>query len=175
MYAWLFWASALTLVDLQGHPQDPFSPPARAHVFLFVRTDCPITNRYAPEWRRIMDEFAPRGVHFTLVYPDRSTTPGEIRAHTAEYSLTGRVLLDPEHRLAHRAHVTVTPETAVFDTSGRETYRGRIDDLYISPGKSRPSGPRRHDLELAIEATLQGKPVREPVTTATGCSLADVR
>jgi hypothetical protein len=39
-------------------------------VLVFVRTDCPISNRYAPELRRLQDRFAPRGMAFWLVYPD---------------------------------------------------------------------------------------------------------
>jgi hypothetical protein len=34
--------------DLDGHPVNPFSSDAQATVLLFVQTDCPISNRYAP-------------------------------------------------------------------------------------------------------------------------------
>ena len=57
-------------IDLTGKPANPFATTAHARVFLFVRTDCPLTNRYAPELERIASEFANRGVDFWLVYPD---------------------------------------------------------------------------------------------------------
>jgi hypothetical protein len=59
------------------------------------------------------------------------------------------------------AHVTTTPEAAVFRSNGdvlREVYRGRIDDRYLSIGQERPQ-PQQHDLEAAISAALAGKPV----------------
>ena len=43
---------------------------ADVQVFIFLRTDCPISNRYAPELTRIAKEFQGRHVAFYLVYPD---------------------------------------------------------------------------------------------------------
>src|SRR5271170_2161137 len=62
-------ASAAAL-DMAGKPRDPFAEPVQARVFIFVRTDCPITNRYAPELQRLSHAFAPDAVQFWLVYPD---------------------------------------------------------------------------------------------------------
>ena len=50
-------AGADSVVDLSGKAHDPFASPARARVFIFVRTDCPITNRYAPEVARLAQQF----------------------------------------------------------------------------------------------------------------------
>src|SRR5687768_11347659 len=50
-------------------------------VFVFARTDCPITNRYAPELRRLVDRFAAQGVRFWLVYPDPGETEIEVQRH----------------------------------------------------------------------------------------------
>ena len=41
---------------------------------------------------------------------------------------------------------------AVFDSSGQLRYHGRIDDRYISIGRTRPGGALTHDLEAAIAA-----------------------
>src|SRR5689334_201117 len=41
---------------------------AKLIVCLFTRTDCPISNSYAPEVRRMYEKFSPRGVAFYLVY-----------------------------------------------------------------------------------------------------------
>ncbi len=160
-------------VDLGGNPQNPFSGSARARVFLFVRTDCPITNRYAPELARIGAEFKNRGVAFWLIYPDATETAAAIEKHIAEYRFPGTPLRDPGHELVKRAEATVAPEAAVFDAAGRLQYHGRIDDLYVDIGKARPAA-RTHDLEDAISAVLAGRAVAQPETQAIGCSLADV-
>jgi peroxiredoxin len=147
-------------------------PPAR--VYLFVRTDCPITNRYAPELQRIATEFSNRHVEFFLVYPDRTETQAAIDAHIREYHLPGKPLRDPDRALAKRSEATIAPQAAVFDATGHLAYSGRIDDRYVSVGKSRPA-PQTHDLEDAIAAVLAGKPIAQPRTKAIGCYLADVQ
>jgi hypothetical protein len=161
------------LIDLAGHPRDPFSSPARVRVFLFVRTDCPITNRYAPELQRIATEFEGKGVQFWVIYPDRSETVRRIDTQVAQYRFPGEPLRDPHHDLVKRAHATVAPEAAVFDEAGRLVYHGRIDDRWVDVGKLRPAA-RVHDLENAISAVFAGKAVAQPETRAIGCSLADV-
>jgi hypothetical protein len=153
---------------------DPFASPARVRVLLFVRTDCPITDRYAPELRRIADEFSGRPLEFWLVYPDPSETRDAIDEQRSEYKLPGEPLLDPHHELVKRAHASVAPEAAVFDSAGRLRYHGRIDDLWVAPGKAR-SAAQTHDLEDAISAVLAGKAPRLAETHAVGCSLADVQ
>jgi hypothetical protein len=82
-------------------------------------------------------------------------------------------LRDPQHTLVRRTGATVTPEVAVFTADGRMAYRGRIDDSNVDFGKSAP-GATKHDLEVAIEAVLAGKPVAEPVTKAVGCYIGDL-
>jgi len=159
-------------VDLSGNARDPFASPAQVRVFVFVRTDCPITNPYAPELRRLAAAFS--GVEVWMVYPDASETPDQIRRHMMDYSLPGHVLRDPHHELVKRSHVTTAPEAAVFDAENRLVYHGRIDDLWVNPGISRAVA-RTHELEEAIAAVLEGKPVKLAETHAIGCSLADVQ
>ena len=162
-----------SLLDLAGNPVDPFASSRRVRVFLFVRTDCPITNRYAPEVQRLYAEFSPRNAEFWLVYSDTRQSARDIVEHGKQYGFREKVLRDSRHLLARRAHATVAPEAAVFDGQGKLVYHGRIDDRYVDFGKSR-AAPTRHDLEDAISAVLEGKPILEQATQAIGCSLADL-
>jgi hypothetical protein len=166
-------ASSPVALRLNGQPADPFASAAHVRVLLFVRTDCPITNRYAPELQRVAQEFKGRDVRFWLIYPDAAETAPAIRDHIAQYHFPGEPLRDPTHVLVRRAHATVAPEAAVFDAAGHLLYHGRIDDRYVDIGKARPAA-QTHDLENAIAAVLAGKPVAEAETRAVGCSLADI-
>jgi hypothetical protein len=161
-------ADALELIDLQDRIVRPLAEAEDSTlVFLFARTDCPISNRYAPEIRRLHERFAARGVRFVLVYPDPDETPDAIRRHLEEYAYEIDPLRDPEQRLVRLTGVQVTPEAALF-SRGRLVYRGRIDDLYVDFGKRR-AAPTTHDLEQALEATLAGRAVENPTTKAVGC------
>jgi hypothetical protein len=152
---------------------NPFAGAAAVRVLVFVRADCPISNRYAPELQRLGKEFEPHGVQFWIVYADASETPAGIETHMTQYGFPGKPVRDPNHVLVKRAHAIVTPEAAVFDRRGELKYHGRIDDRYVDFGKSHPQA-EVHDLESAITAVLAGKPVAARQTHAVGCSLADV-
>jgi hypothetical protein len=168
--------SLVRVLDLDGRPIDPFDIAAKAKAtalaFVFISVECPISNRYAPEIRRLHDAFTARGVHFWLVFPDPADSPAIIRRHLQEFDYPVRALRDAEHELVTRAGATITPEAAVYDSRGQLAYRGRIDDRYIRLGLERPKASRK-DLEAALSATLAGAPVSEPTTSAVGCYIAD--
>jgi hypothetical protein len=170
---------SLDVQTLDGKSIDPFNSghSARATVFIFVRTDCPIANRFAPTVERLRREFAPRGVDFWLVFIDPAETAGMIRAHLTEYDLHAAALRDPRHTLVALAGATITPEAAVY-VSGKGTprlaYRGRIDDRFVDFGLARPQ-PSKHDLQQALEAVLAGRTVMPQTTPAVGCIIADLR
>ena len=160
--------------DLDGKLVDPLRPQPRtkATVLLFVSTDCPISNRYAPDVRQLYDTYEKDGVVFWLIYPNPAETIAEIRDHLKSFSYPGTALRDPKHELAKAAGATITPETAVYDAKGALVYRGRIDDRYSAVGIEKAQAAR-HDLQDAIAAALAGKPAKQKFTQAVGCYIAD--
>ena len=165
----------LRLPDLDGRQVEPLlAKDAKAIVFIFIRTDCPLSNRYAPEVRRLDNKFAKSGVRFWLVYPDPGESGEIIRNHIKEYEYRLKALRDPEHKLVKMTGAQVTPEAAVFSPSGRMIYRGRIDDRYVAFGKAR-AAPTTRDLEQVLEAILEGKQVTNRTTAAIGCFIPDLR
>ena len=167
---------AVLVQALSGAPVDALQAPAgtKAIVFLFTSTDCPISNRYAPEVRRIAGAFAAKGVVFRLVYPGAAGDAKAIREHMAAYSYEGafEAVRDPKLALAKFTGATVTPE-AVVVAGGTVVYRGRIDDRYVDLGRERPA-PTRRDLFEALTAVVAGKPVAQAATQAVGCFIADL-
>lgn len=159
----------VSVFDAQNHSVNPFGDRrAKAVVFFFLRTDCPISNRYAPEIERLAGKYASEGIRFWLVYPETATSAKEIQQHQKEYHLSLEPLRDPRHALVKIAQVTVTPEVAMFLPDGREVYRGRIDDRYLDFGKERPEATT-HELDEALKSLLAGKPIVSSVTRAIGC------
>lgn len=141
---------------------------------MFARTDCPISNRYAPELRRLHERFAPAGLAFWLVYPDPGEGVDAIHRHLREFAYPFGALRDPKHNLVRMVQATVTPEAAVFvaGSSGpRLVYRGRIDDRYVSFGTAR-AAPTTRDLEHVLESIAAGKAVNPRTARAIGCFLS---
>src|SRR4051794_14432983 len=155
--------------DLTDSPVNPLRRD-KVTVLLFVRIDCPISNRYAPEFQRLASEFP--NVKFWLVYPDQKETAKSILKHVAEYGYKLSPLRDPHHELVHRSHAQITPEAAVFYGSDLR-YIGRIDDHVIDFGAFRPNASR-HDLEQAIHAVINGQPIQKPSGPAVGCYISDL-
>jgi hypothetical protein len=140
----------------------------KATCFLFIAHDCPISNKYAPEINRIVREYAPKKVGFYVVYCEADGSPANAAKHHQDFGYTCPGLLDPKHALVKLAGASVTPEAAVFDSSGKLVYRGRIDNLYIDFGKPRYAATV-HDLRRALDAVITGKPIPVKTTKAVGC------
>jgi len=143
-------------------------------VLIFVSTDCPISNRYAPEIKRLHDEFTSRGVRFRLVYPNPLDSEAAISKHLEEYGYPQIAQRDADHTLVKMAGATITPEAAVFDARQRLVYRGRIDDRFVELGRERPA-PTQPDLRNALTAFLAGRRVSPSHTQAVGCFIADMK
>jgi hypothetical protein len=166
-------AAQKTAFDLAGNPVDPLKTAAgRVVVMVFVRTDCPVSNRYAPEIQRLSTAHAGKVV-FWLVYPSKSESAEAIRRHEREYGYRLPALRDPQHVLVQEGQVQITPEVAVFDAGQHLVYHGRIDNLYEDIGRAR-SAATTHELEDAIAAALGGKSLAADATHGVGCYISDL-
>ena len=159
--------------DLDGKPFDPFrAAQGKVVVLIFVRTDCPVSNRYAPAIQQLSAKNAGKAVFF-LVYPSKKETADSIRKHDREFGYALAALRDPQHILVKESQAQITPEAAVFDANRRLVYHGRIDNLYEDFGHARKSATT-HELADAIEAAIAGKTLTANATPAVGCYISDL-
>ena len=137
------WAQ-VRVQSIDGAAVDALAAPSgtKAIVFLFTSTDCPISNRYAPEVRRIVSAFARQGVVFRLVYPNPSEQAAAIREHMSAFGYDGsfEALRDPALALVKHVKATVTPEAAVV-AGGRVVVSAAASTIATSISGS--SGRRR--------------------------------
>ena len=140
-------------------------------VFVFTTSDCPISNRYAPEIQRLAANYGDNA-KFVLVYPVSSDTPQIISEHKKKFGYAFEHVRDTNQKLVKRIGVTMTPEVAVM-RGDQVLYRGRIDDRYVELGRERVK-PTTHDLEDALKAAIAGKPIAVKQTQAVGCILSDL-
>ena len=167
-------AAASPLRDNLSDIEDAMTGALAMTVLIFLSTDCPISNRYAPEIKRLHDEFTSRGVRFQLVYPNPLDSEVVISKHLEEYGYPQIARRDRDHTLVKMAGATVTPEAAVFDARQRLVYRGRIDDRFVELGRERPAATQS-DLRNALTAFLAGRRVSPSATQAVGCFIADMK
>jgi thiol-disulfide isomerase/thioredoxin len=159
--------------DLRGEPIDPFVvAQGKIVVLIFVRTDCPISNRYAPTIQQLSADNQEKAVFF-LVYPSRKETPDAIRKHDREFGYTLTALRDPQHILVKQSQAQITPEAAVFDARRQLVYHGRIDNMYEDFSHARKSATT-HELADAIAVAAAGKTLSGGTAPAVGCYISDL-
>ena len=162
-----------TAFDLAGNPVDPLKASGgKVVVLVFVRTDCPVSNRYAPTIQKLSAAHEGKAL-FWLVYPSKSESSEAIRKHDREYGYKIASLRDPQKALVKLSEAQITPEAAVFDISHQLIYHGRIDNLYEDVAHKRKSATT-HELADAIEAAIAGKPLKAKTMPAVGCYLSDL-
>ena len=160
-------------VDLSGKAVIPLEQAAgKPLVLVYVRTDCPISNRYAPTLKALSQRYSGKAV-FMMVYPDKDETAANIKRHQQEYGYQLTPLRDPQHELVKLGKVQIAPEVAVFNGKGELVYHGRIDDWYEDFGRARPA-PTTHELDEAVQAALKGTPAPASVG-GVGCYIADLQ
>ena len=99
--------------DIDGRTLAPFAPAGKANVILFVQTDCPVSNSYAPEIQRVCKAYAAKGISCSLAYEDVRVDAAGVRKHLSDYAYSGvPATIDGSRALADRAKAT-------FDTKRR--------------------------------------------------------
>jgi len=145
----------------------------KAITLVFVATDCPNANTYAPVLARLYREYSPQGVLFLGVYSDPDDAAAAVRKHDSDYQIPYPGLLDPHQTLARETAARTTPEAVVLSPAGDVLYRGRVDDRFVDFGKTRYR-PTREDLRDALDQVLKGQPVKNPATKVLGCAIPGV-
>lgn len=131
-----------------------------AVVILFMSTICPYSNYYNDLIRDLSAEFAKKGVAFVGINSGRLETAEEARIHAREHGHAFDIIKDPESRLANLLDARRTPEVFLLDARGTLRYHGRIASKISAP-----------DLKNALNALLDGQPIRPAETKAFGCAI----
>jgi hypothetical protein len=162
------------LLDLSGKSVNPFAmADGKPLVLIFVRTDCPVSNRYAPTIQALSKKYSSEALT-VLVYPDKSETPASIQKHLRDYGYKAAALRDTQYGLVKLSKVEITPEAAVFNGKGELIYHGRIDNWYEDFGHARPA-PTTHELDEAIQAALNSSHAAPASVSGVGCYISDLQ
>jgi mono/diheme cytochrome c family protein len=143
-----------------------------AVVIAMRMTECPVSRRYGHRLAELERAYAERGVAFLYL----TVSPQDSREKVADdrrvFGFTGPYVRDPEGRIGGLLQARVSSEAFMIDRSRTLRYRGPVDDQWgIDFAKPEP---RHRFLEEALDAVLEGRPVRRPAVEASGCALAPV-
>jgi peroxiredoxin len=161
----------LTLKDTAGKAWSLSSAKdAKAVVVIFLGTECPINNAYAPRLAELNKEYSSKGVTFVAINSNKHDTAEAIAKHAKEYGIPFPVLKDEDNKVADIFDAKRTPEAFVLDAERVIRYQGRIDDQF-GVGYKRKT-PTRRDLAEALDEVLTGKAVTMASTPVAGCLIS---
>ncbi|MBX9654327.1 redoxin domain-containing protein [bacterium] len=165
---------AFSLSDVRGQSFGlPSASDTEATVVVFLGTECPLANAYAPRIQKLADEWAAKKVRFLVVMSNQQDSLAEIGDFAKKHELKLPLVKDPGSKVADLFGAERTPEAYVVDKDHVVRYVGRIDDQY-GIGYQRPKVPRK-DLEVALEQVLNGNKVEMPYVKSQGCLIGRVK
>ena len=164
----LFLVFLLSLLTIKVKGQITEPKEKYLNVLVFADTECPITQSYMPELKKMSEEYRSKNVHFESIFPVYTVKDPEIKVFLKRYGITFPGYTDKEHRIVRKYHAKVMPEVVLIDANGQVVYQGAIDNWYAGLGKNRPK-PTEFYLRNAIEATLNGNLIQTKKTEAIGC------
>jgi thiol-disulfide isomerase/thioredoxin len=145
---------------------------AGAHVLavVFISNGCPTVRAYEDRLADIQERYADRGVQLVAVNANNShLSPGDAHEEMVRRAEDRRFpfpyLKDEDGALAQSLGAVCTPHVFLFDEVRSLRYQGRIDDARD------PSRVTTSDLEDAVRALLEDRPVTNRVTEPFGCSI----
>jgi hypothetical protein len=161
---------SIAVRDIDGVMREPLKvEKGQVEALFFVTNDCPVSNYYSHEIRRICEDYAKRGVGCALVYTDPATTDDQAREHAREYGHGSYPkIVDRGHALVKATGAAINPTAVVIGPDESIAYRGRIDNFYAAIGKTRRV-VTEHDLRDALDAVIAGRPVAKQEAPAVGC------
>jgi thiol-disulfide isomerase/thioredoxin len=160
--------NAAVVLDTKSREIKPAFQPGKAILILVLGTDCPITQKYAPTVKSLMDLYA-EDINFIGIFPNQFSAK-EVADFTGEYGISFPCYIDVHMTVVHLLGAKVTPEAFLISPDFKQLYSGAIDNWFYKLGNYRKNITEKY-LTDAIQAYVAKKPVKITKTTAIGCPL----
>lgn len=164
-------AFSLPGVDGQTRSLDGLLQMHRAVVVIFSCNHCPYVQAWEDRMKAIQADYGEQGVILVAIgpndaekYPDDNFDAMKARAEREGFNFL--YLRDESQAVARAYGATRTPHVFLLDSDGVLRYRGAIDDNYESA-----QAVRTHYLRDALDAVLEGQPVKVGATEEVGCTI----
>jgi hypothetical protein len=154
---------ALISCSPRTHVQSENSKPT---AFVFLSTDCPISQKYVGDLNKILSEYRD-SVQFRFILPG-AVSYDEIQEFVKEFSVDFPLEPDKSYERVVQYKATITPEVILVDENGQEKYRGAIDNWFFDLGHARAS-VTEHYLRDALRSVLKHQTPAVTSTKAVGC------
>jgi len=143
----------------------------KAVVVIVSCNHCPTVIQYEDRMIQIQKDYAGKGVQLIVINGNETDGhPTDNLAHMVqrakERGFDFPYLRDDTQEVVRAYGAVRTPEVFLLGPDRTLVYHGRIDD-----NPDDPKRVRRHDLRVALDEVLAGKPVSVPKTPSIGCTV----
>lgn len=145
--------------DFSSHP---------ATVISFLGPECPLSENYTKTLNDLQEQFSDADVRFIAVFPGTHYSTAAIDSFIAYYRVQQEVYLDKDFALVKKLQATVTPETCIFDHTGKVVYSGAIDNWAVDLGQKRQVITEFYVRDV-LRSMLDHTPLPYQKTTPVGC------
>jgi peroxiredoxin len=157
--------------DIKG---EQYTSGRNIQVFVFLDTECPISQRYTNYLQELSAKFQQSDISFFCIFPTANTHEEDLKAFREKYNLTIPFIIDKYHHITKLLDAIATPEVFVLGKNHEILYQGMIDNKYYDLGKSRVQATEFY-LVNALEAILKNQKPQIPYSQAIGCDIERIQ
>lgn len=159
-----------TATDTDGQPFRLADWDGKFKLLFFADLSCPCVQAYNDRMKALHEKYSSQGVEVAYVFSDANDTLRKIRELIEKEKYPWRNVVDADQKIMSLFNVQCTTEVFLIDKENKLRYHGRVDDSIFEPEKA-----SEHDLDNAINALLEGKPVPVEETQAYACTIPKVQ
>ena len=146
-------------------------------VLEWTNADCPFVRKHygAGNMQALQKEWTGQGIVWLQVISSAPGKQGHVDGPTAiglnreRGAQPSHTILDPEGSIGRAYDARTTPHMYIVDPEGTLVYMGGIDSIRSANPADIPQAVNY--VREALQATVKGAPVPNPVTRAYGCSV----
>ncbi len=145
-----------------------FGQSNKIQVYIAISEECPISIAMVDDLKNLNSQFN-NDVGFTLVFPMQTSDTLSAQQFLKEYEIVGyAIMVTNANKFCNNNGLTITPEAMVLSKEKEIIYRGRINNLYLSPGKKNHQS-NKLDLRDAIFTAINNGIPKSIWPKAIGC------
>jgi len=168
-------APAFEITDVSGKAVSLSQFKGKHVVLEWVNPECPFVQKHynSANMQTTQKHASDKGVVWLTVQTSAQATPKDVAALSdwmnTRKAVTTATLVDSGGKLGRAYGARTTPHMYIIDPAGKLVYVGAID----SKPTSNPADIKgaTNYVTQALDETLAGKPVSQPVTRPYGCSV----
>jgi peroxiredoxin len=170
-------APGFTLTDVEGEKHSLGDYKGNYVVLEWVNHGCPFVKKHynSGNMQALQKETTEKDVVWLSIASSAEGKQGHYtpqewkKVNEEKKSAASAVLLDADGKVGKLYGAKTTPHMYVIDPQGVLIYKGAIDDKPTTDAEDVPGA--RNYVRAALEESMAGKPISEPVTEAYGCSV----